>query len=49
MKEQFPHLSNGRPWRLKDIGDIEILRGLAVEERANGYRSPCDRAPSSPH
>ena len=29
MKEQFPHLRNGRPWRPKDIGDIEILRGLA--------------------
>jgi Aminoglycoside-2''-adenylyltransferase len=34
MKEQFPHLRNGRPWRQKDIGDIEILRGLAAEERA---------------
>ena len=30
MKEQFPHLRNGRPWRPKDIGDIEILRGLAA-------------------
>jgi hypothetical protein len=30
MKEQFPHLRNGRPWRQKDIGDIEILRGLAA-------------------
>ncbi len=29
MKEQFPHLRNGRPWRQKDIADIEILRGLA--------------------
>lgn len=28
MKEQFPHLRNGRPWRQKDIDDIEILRGL---------------------
>ena len=26
MKEQFPHLRNGRPWRQKDIADIEILR-----------------------
>lgn len=32
MKEQFPSLSNGRPWRQKDIGDIEILRQLAAEE-----------------
>ena len=31
MKEQFPHLRNGRPWRQKDIDDIEILRGLAAE------------------
>jgi len=34
MKEQFPYLRNGRPWREKDIGDIEILRGLAAEESA---------------
>lgn len=31
MKEQFPRLRNGGPWRQKDIHDIEILRGL--EER----------------
>jgi hypothetical protein len=49
MKEQFPHLRNGGPWRLKDIADIEILRGLAAEERADDHRSPGDRAPSSPH
>lgn len=29
MKEQFPSLRNGRPWRPKDITDIEILRRLA--------------------
>jgi Aminoglycoside-2''-adenylyltransferase len=28
MKEQFPHLRNGGPWRQKDIADIEVLRGL---------------------
>ncbi len=28
MKEQFPHLRNGSPWRQKDIRDIEILREL---------------------
>jgi Aminoglycoside-2''-adenylyltransferase len=33
MKEQFPHLRNGRPWRQKDIADIEILQGLAAEKR----------------
>ena len=31
MKEQFPHLRNGRPWRQKDIDDVEILRGLAAD------------------
>ena len=31
MKEQFPHLRNGRPWRQKDIDDIKTLRGLAAE------------------
>jgi hypothetical protein len=30
MKEQFPSLRNGRPWRQKDITDIEILRELAT-------------------
>ena len=45
MKEQFPRLRNGRPWRQKDISDIEVLRGLAAEERARGHtratRSRC--------
>ena len=31
MKEQYPNLSNGGPWRPKDIGDIEILRKLAAD------------------
>jgi len=30
MKEQFPHLRNGRPWRQKDIADISALRELAA-------------------
>ena len=34
MKEQFPRLRNGRPWRQKDIDDLEILRGLAAEADA---------------
>jgi hypothetical protein len=37
MKEQFPHLRNGRPWRQKDIGDMEILRGLLSAERTDGH------------
>jgi hypothetical protein len=37
MKEQFPRLRNGRPWRQKDIDDIEILRGLATAERTGGH------------
>lgn len=32
MKEQFPHLRNGRPWRPKDIADLAILRTLASAE-----------------
>ncbi|HTX84136.1 MAG TPA: hypothetical protein VME44_18270 [Streptosporangiaceae bacterium] len=31
MKEQFPQLRNGRPWRQKDIDDIKTLRRLAAE------------------
>jgi hypothetical protein len=30
MKEQYPHLRNGGPWRQKDVGDIAILRRLAA-------------------
>jgi len=36
MKEQFPRLRNGRPWRQKDIADIGILRKLASGERTDG-------------
>jgi len=32
MKEQFPTLRNGRPWREKDIDDIAVLRALLSEE-----------------
>ena len=37
MKEQFPQLRNGRPWRQKDRDDIEILRQLAAKHRATGH------------
>ena len=30
MKEQYPRLRNGGPWRQKDIEDIKVLRGLAA-------------------
>jgi hypothetical protein len=30
MKEQYPHLRNGGPWRQKDIDDIKVLRELAA-------------------
>jgi Aminoglycoside-2''-adenylyltransferase len=36
MKEQYPHLRNGRPWRQKDIDDIEVLRLLVGEESDRG-------------
>ncbi|WP_433298911.1 nucleotidyltransferase domain-containing protein [Actinoplanes sp. CA-030573] len=28
MKEQFPTLRNGKPWRDKDVADIAVLRRL---------------------
>ena len=28
MKEQYPRLRNGRPWRQKDIDDVKVLRRL---------------------
>lgn len=31
MKEQYPTLSNGRPWREKDIRDMALLRRLRSE------------------
>jgi hypothetical protein len=31
MKEQYPRLRNGRPWRQKDIDDIKALRGWPPE------------------
>jgi Aminoglycoside-2''-adenylyltransferase len=31
MKEQFPTLRNGGPWRDKDVGDIAVLRELHSE------------------
>ena len=34
MKEQYPRLRNGRPWRQKDIDDIKVLRRLAAETDA---------------
>jgi hypothetical protein len=37
MKEQYPDLRNGGPWRRKDIDDIEILRRLA---KADGQPAP---------
>ncbi len=36
MKEQYPKLRNGSPWRQKDIADIAVLRELAAEELTNG-------------
>ena len=32
MKEQYPRLRNGRPWRQKDLRDMELLRVLAQPE-----------------
>ena len=35
MKEQYPTLRNGSPWRQKDVADIAVLRELAAEELAD--------------
>lgn len=45
MKEQYPQLRNGGPWRQKDIGDIETLRELA----ARGGPRPLQSDLSYPH
>jgi hypothetical protein len=37
MKEQFPRLRNGRPWRPKDLADIEILQEMASSGRAGSH------------
>jgi hypothetical protein len=44
MKEQFPHLRNGRPWRPKDIADIEILRGWPPGEGQRSLRTGLNSA-----
>ena len=31
MKEQYPRLRNGRPWRQKDIDDVQVLRRLIAD------------------
>ena len=31
VKEQFPTLRNGGPWRGNDIADIDTLRGLSAD------------------
>ena len=36
MKEQYPHLHNGGPWRQKDIDDMKVLRVLAAEAGLSG-------------
>ena len=48
MKEQFPRLRNGRPWRQKDIADIEILRRLAAEGSADEGNRPESQHGSQP-
>ena len=32
MKEQFPHLRNGRPWRAKDVADVRTLRSMLGDQ-----------------
>jgi lincosamide nucleotidyltransferase A/C/D/E len=35
MKEQYPRLRNGRPWRDKDVRDIEVMRAMLGEVRSS--------------
>jgi hypothetical protein len=37
MKEQYPTLRCGGPWRKKDIADIEVLRELATRGLTEGH------------
>jgi hypothetical protein len=37
MKEQYPTLRNGSPWRQKDIADIRVLRELAARQLTDGH------------
>jgi lincosamide nucleotidyltransferase A/C/D/E len=39
MKEQFPTLRTGGPWRAKDRADVEVLRRLAADPDAEGPSS----------
>ena len=39
MKEQYPQLRNGRPWRDKDVTDIKLLRSM-LEDREPGRTHP---------
>ena len=36
MKEQFPTLQNGQPWRAKDKHDVGLLQVLASKPDAEG-------------
>ena len=39
MKEQYPALRNGGPWRPKDKTDVEVLRALASESGARAKQA----------
>jgi hypothetical protein len=36
MKEQYPGLRNGGPWRAKDVADIETLRTMIAGDQRGG-------------
>lgn len=46
MKEQFPRLRNGGPWRQKDIADIETLRGLVGDHTSAADKRTLDQGRS---
>ncbi|WP_166664421.1 nucleotidyltransferase domain-containing protein [Actinophytocola oryzae] len=43
MREQYPHLRNGRPWRDKDIAAVRVLRSM----RWTAFRRPSPRRVSA--
>ena len=40
MKEQFPQLRNGRPWRPKDIQDLATLREMLAKDERDAQPLP---------
>jgi lincosamide nucleotidyltransferase A/C/D/E len=44
MKEQYPQLRNGGPWRSKDIQDLVVLREMLAEDEWDSHSEPSQSA-----